>query len=71
MPKPNSIKRWKKIKQQFKEMLHEKTPVGQVQPSSANVVGKLAEQWCLSEDRIREILNMELDEDSQQPELFN
>jgi hypothetical protein len=64
MDNTNFKKKYKRIQEQFEQMLHEKTESG-VSPSSANVVAKLAELWCMNEKRIREILNMELEPDNQ------
>jgi hypothetical protein len=59
-PKSSSGERkYKRIQEQFKILMNERTPSG-AKPSSTSVVEQLAENWCLSEKRIRIILTMQL-----------
>jgi hypothetical protein len=55
----NGHKKYNRIQKQFRDRMKELTPSG-VKPSSGGVIERLAEDWCLSEARIREILNMKL-----------
>lgn len=55
----NSLKRWKKIQQQFKVRISERTISGAT-PSFASVVDTLAEDWCVSPGTIEEILRKKI-----------
>lgn len=63
-PSPNPRKKYKRIKEQFETMIAEKTTSG-ASPSSSSVVEHIADIWCISEARVRAILNMELEQDTQ------
>ncbi len=55
----NKLKRWRKIKEQFKKLKDEKTPSGAA-PSTASVIEILADDWALSKHTIEEILRKDV-----------
>lgn len=55
----NKNKQWRKIQEQFNLLMLEKTPGG-ASPSSASVIDKLAEEWCVSVHTIEAILRKKL-----------
>lgn len=55
----NKLKQWRKIQEQFKERMGEKTPSG-AKPSAASVIDTLAEEWCISTHTLEAILRKDL-----------
>ncbi len=55
----NAHNKWKKIQDQFKDRMMEKTPSG-ASPSSSSIIASLAQDWCCSPHTIEAILRKDL-----------